>query len=112
MLMGRRRGKRSKEEKGEGEQKAPLLSESFWQPHWSGGPLGSISIINIYGKKSPIMPAQRWPNHGLAALESGIPDIQSAAAGAWSNPRVVSKLQMKWNAPDRVPLWNLQESSR
>lgn len=51
-----------------------------------------------------MLPVQWWPNHGLAALELGVPDIQSAAAGAWSNPRVVSKLQMKWNAPERVPL--------
>ena len=80
--MGRRWGKRSKEKRGEEEQKAPLLSESCWQSHWSGGPFGSISIINIYGKKSPTMlPVQWWPNHGLAALESGVPDIQSAAAG-------------------------------
>ena len=52
-----------------------------------------------------MLAAQWWPNHGLAALESGVPDIQSAAAGG--RGQILEWCQNpKWNgnAPERVPL--------
>lgn len=66
--------------------------------------LGSNSTVNLSGKNTPTMlPVQWWQAHGLAALGSGVPHVQSAAAGAGRtgrgmrpNPRVVSKLPMKW----------------